>query len=597
MRHLHTGLLSLALLSLTAELAGAAENEKPRLLVLIVFDQMRGDYPERWESLYGERGFRRLAKEGAWFTNCHYPYAVTTTGPGHASMLTGCSPDRHGIINNEWYDRKSATIVNCAESERYQRVPPLPKILPKQEFKKDDEPKKADGPKKDDPQKEPEPKQTPRPKRAGSPDFILAPTLADALKEATGGKARVVGLSFKDRSAILPTGKSGDAVYWLDSADGMIVTSSCYRDSVHSWVAEFNAKRVADQWFGTDWTKLLPDLDYEKFSGPDKVAGEGKGVKQGISFPHPTDGGLIKPGKSYYEALFNSPFGNDMLADLARRAIVSEHLGKNESTDLLVVSFSSNDAVGHTWGPDSQEVLDVTLRSDRMLAEFLTFLDKEVGKGKYLVVLSADHGICPLPEVAAQSGKFAQRISARKLLTAADEHLRSTFDKEKPADPKLASRWIETARALPWIYLNQRLIDDRGLKSADVAQSLSDFLAKQEGVYRTFTRADLEGDFPVNDPIGQRMKRSYYPDRSGDVAIVIAPFCLFDSFKTGTNHGSPHPYDTHVPLMVFGPGIKPGIRKEPVTPQMAAAIFAEAAGIKPPAKATYPVPEGLFEMK
>jgi len=562
----------------------AAESEKPRLLVLVVFDQMRGDYVERWRPLFEDGGFLRLEKDGAWFTNCHYPYATTATGPGHASMLTGCSPDRHGIINNEWYDTKSATIVNCSESVRYQRIPAP--------SRRAEDPEKAS-----EPAKGAASSSKARIKFAGSPDYLLAPTLGDALKEATGGKARIVGLSFKDRSAILPVGKSADAAYWLDNTDGMFVTSSCYRDSVHPWIAEFNEKRVADQWFGKDWTRLLPDLDYERYSGPDKAPGEGIGSKQGETFPHPTDGGLKKPGPSYYNALFNSPYGNDMLMELVRRAMSAEKLGKNEAIDLLVVSFSSNDAVGHTWGPDSQEVFDTTLRSDRLMSEFLSLLDKEVGKGKYVLALTADHGICPLPEVTARNGKFAIRVSGRKLIADAEEHLCSLFDKPfADLEPAKKPRWIEQI-APPWIWLNQSLIKQRGLKSCDVEKALADFLSKQEGIGRAFTRAELASPCPLDDAIGMKMKRSYYAERCGDVGIVLMPYCLLgDGFKTGTNHGSPHPYDTYVPLLVYGTGIKPGIRKEAVTPQAIAAILAKAAGINPPKMAVYPAPEGLFEV-
>ncbi len=199
-------------------------------------------------------------------------------------------------------------------------------------------------------------------KGMGCPDRLLSPTIGDVLKEATKGKAKVFGLSFKDRSAVLPVGKQADGAYWLDSADGMIVTSTYYRDSVHPWVAEFNKDRIADRWFKQEWTKLRPDLDYAQYSGPDDAPGEGKGVKQGVTFPHPMNAGSKTIGKGYYDAVFNSPFGNDLLLELTKTAIRNEQLGNREVPDLLVVGFSSNDAIGHAWGPDSQEVLDVTLR-------------------------------------------------------------------------------------------------------------------------------------------------------------------------------------------------------------------------------------------
>ena len=250
----------------------------------------------------------------------------------------------------------------------------------------------------------------------GSPERLLAPTFGEALKNATGGKARVFGLSFKDRSALLPVGPKADGAYWLDHADGMIVTSSFFRDAVHPWVAEFNKLHVADRWYGKTWEHSRSDVDYVKLAGPDLVVGEGKGVRQGVVFPHPMDGGLKRPGKAYYDALYNSPFGNEFLLELVKAGVVAEQLGHHDVPDLLTVSFSSNDSVGHTWGPDSQEVLDTTLRSDRMLANFLHFLDDKVGAGKYLVCVTADHGVCPLPEVSVKEGRDAGRIPAKKLI-------------------------------------------------------------------------------------------------------------------------------------------------------------------------------------
>jgi predicted AlkP superfamily pyrophosphatase or phosphodiesterase len=422
---------------------------------------------------------------------------------------------------------------------------------------------------------------------------MLAPTFAEALKAAYPS-SRVFGLSFKDRSALLPVGPKADGAYWLDSTDGMIVTSSFYRDAVHPWVTDFNKSRLADQWFEKTWDRFRPDLDYVKLAGPDLVIGEGKGTRQGITFPHPTDGGLKRPGKAYYDALYNSPFGNDFLLEFVKAAVGAEKLGQHEVPDLLTVSFSSTDSVGHTWGPDSQEVLDVTLRADRTLAGLLHFLDGAVGKGKYLVCLTADHGVCPLPEVSASHGLDAGRIPVKKMLTDAEAYLNLIYDKGPAADPKI--KWIEAQTGM-WVYLNQRLIASRGLDPAEVAKSLAEFIAKQTGVLRVFTRAELETPADRYDPIGQRMRKAYFPDRCGDLAFVPKPYWLGSDWTlaTGTGHGSPHPYDTHVPLLVYGPGVKPGIRKEEVAPLTVTTIFAKAAGVKPPAKAEYPVPAGLFE--
>jgi hypothetical protein len=229
-----------------------------------------------------------------------------------------------------------------------------------------------------------------------------------------------------------------------------------------------------------------------------------------------------------------------------------------------------------------------------MLAELLTFLDESVGKGEYTLCLTADHGVCPLPEVSARLGRDAGRVSFKRLLTDAENHLRARYPRETALDPK--ARWLEAQTGI-WVYLNQKLIAGHGLDPAAVARTLADFLAKQEGILRTFTRAELDRPADPPDAIGRRMRKAYYPDRCGDVSIVLKPYWLDGDSKlsTGTSHGTPHPYDTHVPLLVYGPNVKPGVRKEEVPPAVIASIFAKALGIAPPAKAEYPVPTGLFE--
>jgi hypothetical protein len=565
-RHLLAGLTLaflatlLPLLSDPPPSAAAEDAPKVKLAVLVVFDQLRGDYLQRWDEHFTEGGFHRLETEGAWFQDCHYPYANTFTGPGHASLATGCSPDKHGVIDNEWYDVETNALVYCAAAPRYALVPSPPK----------------------DAERDPKKKE-----QGGTPERLLAPTLADALKAATDGKAKVVSLSLKDRSSALPGGKRPDACYWFDTATGNVVTSTYYRDAVHPWVAEFNKERVADQWFGKDWTRFRGDLDYEKLSGPDDAPGEGKGFGQGRTFPHPMDGGKKQIGKDYYEALYNSPFGNDVLLALAKRAIDAEKLGTHDAPDLLALSFSSNDPVGHNWGPDSQEVLDVTLRSDRVVKELLDYLDAKVGKGKYVLVMSADHGVCPLPEVAKAQGKDADRAKPADVLKAANAFLR---DKYGERDEKAAP--VE-ALAEGMFYLSRGWLKGNNLKQSEVEEALAGWLRKQPFVQAAYTRAQL-GEVPADDEIGGRVRKSYYASRSGDVLVVVKPHHLLTKYLTGTTHGSPHPYDTHVPLIAVGPGIKAGARKDAVTPQAGVAILSRALGIKPPAAAEAPVPEKLF---
>ncbi|MCS6853122.1 MAG: alkaline phosphatase family protein [Gemmataceae bacterium] len=531
---------------------------KVRLAVLVVFDQLRGDYLERWQSLFGEGGFRRLQTDGAWFTRCHYPYASTVTGAGHASLVTGASPDRHGIIANDWYDRGAQAMVYCATSPRYESVPPVPPTSKK------------------------------RPPGAGSPERLLVPTVGDLLKEATKGKGKVVSLSLKDRGAVLPGGRRPDACYWFEPSVGLFVTSTYYRDRPHPWVAALNQGRLVDRWFGKNWIRFRADLDYQRYSGPDEIEGEGKGVAQGMTFPHPMTGGAAAPGKEYYSALYNSPFGNDLLLELVRRGLEEEQLGRDEVPDLLCISFSCNDPIGHTWGPDSQEVLDVTLRSDRIVRELLHLLDAQVGPGRYVLVLTSDHGICPLPEVSRAAGRDAGRISASLLELEAEEALR-----EKLGRPEGTAQWIEETWS-PWVWLNRAVMAQQQRKPAEVEAALAEWLARQPGIQAALTRTQLLGSSPPADALAARVRKSFHPDRAGDVVVVPKPYYLLgNQFATGTTHGTPHPYDTHVPLLVYGPGVRGGGRDEAVTPQATAAILARALGVAAPPQAEVGLPASL----
>lgn len=555
-------LLLVALATLTPAAASAADPQRPRLVVLVYFDQFRGDYLGRWKAEFGEGGFNRLTTDGAWFQNCHYPYAYTVTAAGHASVATGCPPADHGVVGNDWYERALGKSVNCVGSDRHEQVPARTKAVAD-----DDEKKGARG--------------------GVSPERLLKPAIGDAIKRGTGGKGKVVALSLKNRSAALPAGKTPDAVYWMDGGTGLFVTSTYYPDGVHPWVAEFNKGKPAERWHGKTWDRVRGDLDYAKLSGPDDAAGEGKGASgQGRVFPHPFEPTDPKAKPAYLSAVYASPFGNELLIDLAEKAIAAENLGADDVPDLLSLSFSSNDAVGHAWGPDSQEVLDVTLRSDRVMKRLLDVLDARVGKGKYVLVMTADHGVCPLPEVSRKQGKDAARVQPA---TAAKVE---AFLTEKYG--KGAAKWVE-AMAGPWVFLNAKAVTAAGVKQADVEEALAGWLAKQDGVQAAYTRTALVAGIPATDATGQMVARSFRPERCGDVYVLLKPYHLPSAaLGTGTTHGSPWEYDTHVPLVVYGAGVRAGVRKGKVSPLSAAAILAKAAGVEPPAGATAPVPDGVF---
>lgn len=528
---------------------------KPKLAVLLIFDQLRGDYPTRWRDLFGTGGFRRLMNEGCWFSACHYPYAMTVTGAGHASLGTGCAPEKHGIIENDWWDREAAAAVYCATLPSRERVPP-----------RADGKKKAQG--------------------YGSPERLLRPTLGEAVKEATGGKGKVVAISLKDRGAVLPAGRVPDAaVYWFD--EGEFVTSTYYRDVLHPWAAAFNAEKQADRWFGKDWTKLRPDLDYAARSGRDDQLGEGGGVGQGRVFPHKMTGGLEKPGKKYYDALFNSPFGNDLMLAFGKRAVVAEKLGLGEAPDYLVLSFSSNDLVGHTWGPDSQEVLDMTLRTDLLIADLLNFLDQTVGKGNYVVGLSADHGVVPLPEVSLAKGLGGARIYPDQIRKRGEDRLRARF-----GVPEGKAKWIDYLGDGEF-YLNHRLIKWKGIALAEVQEELAKQLRAEPAVQAVYKASQVAAGLNKFDPLAMRVQRTWHPERSGDVLAVMKPYHYDGRYLSGTGHGTPHPYDTHVPLMLYGPGVKAGERTEPATPLMLPVLLGQAIGVELKTADDQP-PAGVF---
>jgi predicted AlkP superfamily pyrophosphatase or phosphodiesterase len=549
--------------------ADPAVTPKPRLAVLVVFDQLRGDYLTRWNDLFDKGGFRRLEEDGAWFQNCNYPYSQTLTGPGHASLSTGCSPMKHGIVGNVWYDWSTHSQVYCATGDFYELVP-LHRGPLRHQFGR---------------------------WPGGWPGWLMVDSLGDAFKKGTGGKGRVVCLSLKDRGAVFFSCRHAatDACYWFFPSRGIFVTSTYYRRNgqPHPWVAAFNERHPADQWFGKQWTRLRPNLDYARHSGPEFVADAGTGWVQGRTFPHRMTGGLKKPGESYYGAVCCSPFGNELLLDLAKQAIDAERLGNRDVPDLLCLSFSCNDPIGHSWGPDSQEILDTVLRSDRIVKELLEYLDAKVGRGRYVLALAGDHGVCPLQSVARKSGKRAGRVSCDLLTDKASEFLDETYLKNGDGD-----HWIKTVQRsevkASEVYFNPGVLRKHHLRQADVEKTLAEWLNRQPGVQKAYTRTQLLTESLSNDPVAACVRRSFHPKRSGDVAVVLKPYYLWgDALEKGTSHGSPHPYDTHVPLLIYGPGIRPGIRREAVVPQAMAAILTDRMGMKPPSGADTPVPDGL----
>jgi hypothetical protein len=554
----------------------APATQLPKLVVLVVFDQMRGDYMSRWAELYGPDGFERMKKEGIWFSECYVPYACTSTGPGHASLSTGAPPSVHGIVENEWFDRKLGSRVYCCQPSRpFDLIPPVPAELGK--------PSRGSG-------------------SGYSPERFLAQTVGESLQEATKGKGRVFSLSIKDRTAVLMGGQKPNGVYCFDTRDGQFHTGAFYgRDAAHAWVTEFNSTKPADAWFTEKWEKLKPDIDYAKFSGPDDVEAEAPGVNgQGRTFPHPFKGKLDAPAKPYYDAVELSPAGNELLFGLVKKCVTGEKLGRGDASDLLCVSFSSTDIVGHFFGPDSQEVMDITLRADKLVGELLHFLDTEVGKDRYTLVLAADHGVCPLPELASSKQKYP--AAARVLTSPKNEvldGLEAALTAMYGATGDAPTRWLKARDAdanevWPWVYLDYDAIEARKLKVEDVAGAARDWLAGRGYVETAFTRKELEDKAAPDQPFKRAAVLAYRADRCGDVLVIPKAGVLITPYKGGTSHSTPHPYDAHIPFFVYGAGVPAlGQRKEKVSSLSVAPTLAWALGVPAPKHAAVLPPEAL----
>jgi len=507
-----------------------------RLVVVVVFDQFRGDYLTRWSKLFGPDGFEKLKADGVWYSDAHIPYAVTTTGPGHASIATGLTPSVHGVVDNAWFDRTSAKPVYCATGVRsYDRVPSLG---------------------------------GPDPAAGGgqSPDRLLVGGVGEALVAENRG--RVFSLALKDRSAVILGGKSPTGAYWFDSGTGQFATSGFYRDRLPPWAEAFNAGKPAARLAGAEWNRLLDPAVYEATAGPDAGAGEGTANL----FPHraPADA-------KTYDALVASPAGNDLLWEFAQAAIDAEGLGQRGGTDLLLLGFSANDLVGHAYGPDSHEVLDVTLRSDRLVADLVAKLAAKLGADRLSVIVTADHGICPVPERARAAHPEAQRFDPAAVYAPLNAVLDARFGAgDAPAT------WVERID-YPWLTLNARQIASRGLDPAAVERVAAEWAANRpEVALAAFPRSLLAGP-TLAEPFARAAQLSFHPDRCGDVFLLTVPY-TYPSGKlaSGTTHGSPHAYDTHVPVVAFGVNVpKLGERGGRVSSLLVAPIVAHCLGLDP----------------
>lgn len=508
--------------------------DKPKLVVLIVVDQMRGDYVDKFRDQW-TGGLRRLVDEGAWFRNAAYPYANTETCVGHATISTGALPTTHGMISNSWWDRDAQKMVTCTSD---------PKVK-----------NSAYG--------------GAKAKGGDSAWRMLVPAFAEELRFQSGQGTRVVTFSLKARTAITMAGHKADAATWFDS--GSWITSDAYTNQ--PFVESYVTAHPMSADYGKIWNLSLPEASY--FYEP-KAFGAFPPEGWDLSFPHVLRGKAAgnTPDEEFYEQWASSPFADTYLTQLAETSVDSLSLGQGRSTDLLGISYSSVDYVGHAFGPRSREIQEILVGLDRDLGELFGYLDTKVGRGKYVVALSADHGVVPIPEDMARTGVDSGVLVVPELQDKIEKAL-AGFDFPKPAIARMAESTVYFA---PGVY--EKLKHDLAAMQAVMAAARS-----QPGVAAIYSAEDLADRPATQSPIRNAEADSYFPGRSGDLFIVPKPYWLVDGLRSpanrgyGTGHGTPYNYDQHVPILLMGFGIKPGEYHNEVTPADIAPTLASLCGI------------------
>ncbi|MCG3126143.1 MAG: Calcium-transporting ATPase [Phycisphaerae bacterium] len=542
-RHVRT--LLLFLLTAAAEAAAA-----PRLIVVVSVDQLSADYRTRFARGLADDGFfRRVERDGLSYSNCRHMHAGTFTAPGHAVIMTGAYPHLTGIINNDWHDRRLNRQAYCVEDADAPLVGA----------------EMAD------------------PSEGISPRQLLVPTVGDALKLATAGRAKVFGVSLKDRAGVLMAGHAADAAYWINVRSGTWVTSRYYRTDLPAYVAQLNDSAALGRWAGGEWPLLRDEQSYQD-SYPDDAPFEQDMAGLGRAFPHRLP--PLEPNRVYYRVLPYTPFGNDAVLEMARLLIEHEQLGADEVPDILAVGLSSNDYIGHAFGPFSREVQDVTFRTDVQLAALADFLDQHVADRSWLMFVTADHGVSPIPEHAA-----SLRLHARRNPLGDLKQLRRDVDaflRQRLGVADMAVRLVEAIDP-PAIYLDRNRPELSGERFGLAQRLVQEFLADHPEVVTVFTREQIlsgSGDTPIL----AQFRRAFHVGRSGDVFFALRPY-TFHSGDAAT-HGTPWAYDASIPLMVLGPGLRAGSSDRRVTPASIAPTIARLLSIpEPPACEVEPLVE------
>jgi predicted AlkP superfamily pyrophosphatase or phosphodiesterase len=504
---------------------------------------MRWDYLYRYAEKYGNDGFKRLQRDGYSCENTHIPYSLTFTAPGHTCIYTGSVPAMHGITGNNWYDRIVKKEVYCTTDKT---------VLPiGGSFKGGQQ----------------------------SPHNLKVTTITDELRLATNFKSKVIALAIKDRSSILPGGHTSNGTFWYDDSTGNFITSSFYRKDLPQWVSAFNNRHLPEQYLKNDWKLTLDYAKYEESSDDDVSWENNYDDEKKPVFTHAISS--FKPNQ--FKLMRNTPFGNSLTFEFAKAAIEGDTLGNRGVTDFLAVSFSPTDGVGHQFGPNSVEVEDMYLRFDKEMASFIQYLDTKVGKGNYLLFLSADHGAAH----AADFSKF-HKIPSESMFEENISKKLDSFLLVKYNTKSLTKSFINHQ-----IFFNEEEMQKIGVKEADLKAEITQFLLQFANVNRV---VDLENLGTVNlpDALKDRMTNMYMPARSGDLEVVPQSAQL-DEFLKGTTHGTPYAYDTHIPLIWYGWKVKKGKDYSPVFMTDISRTLAAFLNIQQPSGCIGKVIEGLFK--
>ena len=507
---------------------------RPKLVVFMAID----GFPERQLVDYRDQlapdGFRRFLDRGTWFSDAHYGYAFTVTAAGHATMLTGAYPHQTGIIGNDWRDPATGEVTYCTGDSTATYI--------------GNTTKKLDG---------------------TSPRNLKVETVGDVLRRLDPN-SKVIAISGKDRGAILPAGHRGTAYMYM-AQTGQFASTTYYMKEHPAWVTAFNDAKPADAYFGREWKPLLPDAAYAK-SLPDSQ----KWYPKGGALPKKMGEGSDKPGPLYYGGLLPSPFGDDLTLNFARAAIVGENLGKDDAPDIISISLSGHDYVNHAYSAESRLSHDHTLQLDRLLQSFYQDLDRMVGKDNYVLVLTADHGFMPAPEVSLAAGRNAGRQSGSQAIARINAALGKQFGE---------GAWVKYFSASA-AELDKKLIAERKVDLAAITEAARKQLEAEEGVAVAYTRAEIVSNSRAGAPFFDQMRKSWNAERSGDIQYALKPYWMMTSSTSSTTHGSPHPYDTNIPIVFYGPAwIGAGRVDTRVEEADVAPTIARLLGIPPPATA------------